>query len=276
MKKKILAIVLCVAMLAIAIVGGTMAYFTDTKANTNTMTLGSVKIEQWEYERELGKDGNYKTATVDDQTSYVLKGFTQNKPLLPIVGDPSESGSAFKGWDTTTVRMSQVGSYGGMQVFAGKVAQDKFVVVKNTGKSDAYVRTLVAIEVGEGNPELIGTSHHNTWKKGASVTAEIDGITYYVREYVYQGGELSDGTWRHENGALTAGDTAYPSLCQVYLKHNATNEDAAKLDPAGDGLNIVVLTQAVQVSGFDDAQTALDTAFGEFNVANVADWFTAE
>lgn len=275
MKKKILAIVLCVAMLAIAIVGGTMAYFTDTKANTNTMTLGSVKIEQWEYERAVGEDGEYVTGTFDGKSSYVLQGFSQNKPLLPIVGDPSESGSGYKGWDTTPVRMSQVGSYGGMEVFAGKVAQDKFVVVKNTGKSDAYIRTLVAIEVGEGNPGLIGTSYHQTWEKGDSVTAQINGITYSVREYVYQGGQLSDGTWRHENGALTAGDTAYPSLCQVYLKHNATNEDAEQLDPAGDGLNIIVLTQAVQVSGFDDAQTALDTAFGEFNADNVADWFTA-
>lgn len=44
MKKKILAIVLCVAMLAIAIVGGTMAYFTDTDAKTNTFTVGNVSI----------------------------------------------------------------------------------------------------------------------------------------------------------------------------------------------------------------------------------------
>jgi predicted ribosomally synthesized peptide with SipW-like signal peptide len=44
MKKKILAIVLCIAMLAIAIVGGTMAYFTDTDAKTNTFTVGNVSI----------------------------------------------------------------------------------------------------------------------------------------------------------------------------------------------------------------------------------------
>lgn len=44
MKKKILAIVLCIAMLAIAIVGGTMAYFTDNDAKTNTFTVGNVSI----------------------------------------------------------------------------------------------------------------------------------------------------------------------------------------------------------------------------------------
>lgn len=45
MKKKILALSLCVVMLAVAIVGGTLAYFTDTDAATNTFTVGNVDIE---------------------------------------------------------------------------------------------------------------------------------------------------------------------------------------------------------------------------------------
>ena len=44
MKKKIFALVLCIAMLAIAVVGGTLAYFTDTDAKTNTFTVGNVSI----------------------------------------------------------------------------------------------------------------------------------------------------------------------------------------------------------------------------------------
>ena len=58
MKKKILAIVLCVAMLAIAIVGGTMAYFTDTDVKTNTFTTGNVDID-------------------------LIEEFTQNSKLMP-------------------------------------------------------------------------------------------------------------------------------------------------------------------------------------------------
>ena len=46
MKKKILALVLCVAMLAIALVGGTLAYFTDTDAAQNVMAVGNVAIVQ--------------------------------------------------------------------------------------------------------------------------------------------------------------------------------------------------------------------------------------
>ena len=45
MKKKIIAISLIVAMLAVAIIGGSLAYFTDTDAATNTCTVGNVEID---------------------------------------------------------------------------------------------------------------------------------------------------------------------------------------------------------------------------------------
>lgn len=44
MKKKMMALVLCVALVAVAAVGATMAYFTDTKDVTNTFTVGNVDI----------------------------------------------------------------------------------------------------------------------------------------------------------------------------------------------------------------------------------------
>lgn len=44
MKKKILALCLVVALAATAIVGGTLAYFTDNANATNTFTVGNVDI----------------------------------------------------------------------------------------------------------------------------------------------------------------------------------------------------------------------------------------
>ena len=87
MKKKILAIVLCVAMLAIAIVGGTMAYFTDTKAQTNTFTAGSVKIGLDEAVVEKNGEGNYVavaagTRTHNDQSYHLYPG-------MSVVKDPT-------------------------------------------------------------------------------------------------------------------------------------------------------------------------------------------
>ena len=70
MKKKILALSLCVVMLAIAIVGGTLAYFTDTKSATNTFTVGNVKIDLIEQQRKLDENGNKTTE---------LENFEQNK-----------------------------------------------------------------------------------------------------------------------------------------------------------------------------------------------------
>ncbi len=45
MKKKILALSMCIALAAIAIVGASLAYFTDTKTAANTFTMGDVKIK---------------------------------------------------------------------------------------------------------------------------------------------------------------------------------------------------------------------------------------
>lgn len=44
MKKKILSTCLVVALAATALVGGTLAYFTDTDTKTNTFTMGNVDI----------------------------------------------------------------------------------------------------------------------------------------------------------------------------------------------------------------------------------------
>jgi len=264
--KKILSITLVVVLLAGMAVSGTMAYLQDTDSDVNVMTLGNVSIEQHEYERVV-ENGTYKTDIIDDVTSYVLKDFTQGKALVPsalVTNGPGWD------WDSTTVRMTQVDSYGGMQVFvAASNAQDKFVTVENTGKTDAYIRTLVAIEVGSTDGSLIGTSYHSTWEKAEIGKITIDGNGYMLFEYAYEGGELSDGSWRHENGILPAGDTSYPNLSQVYISAAATNEDMVALDGNGNGtLDILVLSQAVQAEGFADAQTALDTAFGDITTTN--------
>lgn len=44
MKKKIIAVCLIVALAAIAVVGGTLAWFTDDEVATNTFTVGNVDI----------------------------------------------------------------------------------------------------------------------------------------------------------------------------------------------------------------------------------------
>lgn len=262
--KNILLSGLSLVLVAALAIGGTVAYLQDDDSDVNVMTLGNVSIEQHEYERKVDADGNYTTATIDGVTSYELKDFTQGKPLLPSAINTT----TWEGWDwdTTPVRMTQVDSYGGMQVFkSASNAQDKFVVVENTGKTDAYIRTIVAIEIGDASASLIGTSYHQTWTKNEVGTIVVDGNTYFVYEYVYNG---ANGT-RHDNGILPAGDTAYPNLSQVYIMSAATNEDVEALDGNDNGtLDILVVSQAVQAAGFADAETALNAGFGDITTTN--------
>lgn len=64
MKKKITAAALVLALLAITVIGGTMAYFTDTKEVTNTFTMGNVaiKLEEPAWDRLLGQNDKLKVA----------------------------------------------------------------------------------------------------------------------------------------------------------------------------------------------------------------------
>jgi len=81
MKKKILAITLCVAMLAIMLVSGTMAYFTDTQAKTNTFTMGKVDIELSEPNYAPAADGKLK----------VFPGQTYPKdPTITVASDSED------------------------------------------------------------------------------------------------------------------------------------------------------------------------------------------
>ena len=72
MKKKITALCLCVAILAVAVVGASLAYFTDNDQADNTFTAGSVKIQLIEEQSNA------------DRTGFVP--YDGDKVLMPIVG----------------------------------------------------------------------------------------------------------------------------------------------------------------------------------------------
>ena len=282
MKKVLLSILSVVTVAALAITG-TIAYLQSEDEDVNVMTLGNVAIAQHEYERVVDANGNYTTIDIDGVKSYELQKFTQAKPLLPATetdanGQPYNYGAG--DYDSTRVKMVQVDSHGSMDVFVNKNAQDKFVTVENTGKSDAYVRTVIAMEIGSLSvsrfDEVIGTSSFMTeqgvWEVTDIGPVVIDGNNYFVVEYLYNGAKSLGGV--HENGVLPAGDTTYPSLAQVYMTAAATNEDCENIDGNKNGTyDILVLSQAIQTEGFADAKTALNAGFGEANEANVQAWF---
>lgn len=257
--KNILLAFLSLTVTAAIAIGGTLAYLTSTDDDVNVMTLGNVKIKQHEYERVLKDDGTYEMITSPKYgEGYKLQEFTQDKPLYPATG-------AITGWGAKVPFDQIEGASGTQAVFAGlNNVQDKFVLVENTGKSDAYVRTLIALEYGSNTKDIIGISTGDFWIWNGIGIIEADGNNYYLFEAIYKGSST-----RHTDGVLPAGEFTYNSLGQVYLSNEATNEDCEALDGNDNGTyDILVFSQAVQVEGFSDAETALDEAFGDITVDN--------
>ena len=90
MKKKVTALCLCVALLAVAVVGASLAYFTDTKTATNTFTVGNVKIDLIEsrFHRE-GNDNSGDTSIPDPTQTASGTSASAEKTWFPVVTLPS-------------------------------------------------------------------------------------------------------------------------------------------------------------------------------------------
>ena len=135
MKKKLTAIFLCVALVAIAVVGASLAYFTDTDSATNTFTVGNVKIDLIEsrYHRE-GNDNSGDTSIPDPtQTASGMKYVTDGHKAFT---DAEIKADAEKYSD-------YIGERGENMVPGRNFAKCPYVV--NTGANDAYVRVRVMI-----------------------------------------------------------------------------------------------------------------------------------
>ena len=248
-----LVLILSLALSLALATGGTMAYLADSNADVNTMTLGNVHIVQNVQERDAtGK----------------LVSFTQDKPLYPAV---------YPGGQIAWARPNQwpVPNDANWAVLADNpLVVDKFVTVTNTGNSAAYLRTLVAVE-STANPAEDGEFIYVVCNAGVSAGEDV----------------MSDWTWLTDTESLKVDDkyfhiayvtyltplqpgaTSLPSLKQIYMGKDATNDFVGKL---GDKYDVLVLSQAVQADGFDDAEKALNAAFGEVNLDNAAAWFGGE
>lgn len=248
LNRKWLMVIALVLSLTMA-TAGTLAYLTDSDKDVNTMTLGRVEIVQNEQERTRTEDGE-----LDE-----LDEFTQDKPLLPAY---------FKG---NSIPWADEDEWPVPGDQAWKVVEDnegvidKFVTVTNTGKTDAYVRTIIAYEGDETyGPEgaYIHVVHNATnvdpdIKVKCMGTYTIDRVKYTVYVYTYP-------------EVLAADETTIPSLKQVYMDKSATNK---VVEQYGATYDILVLSQAMQAQGFNDAETALNEGFGEVTRANLIAWW---
>lgn len=231
-KKKLLAVALAVCLIAI-LSFTTLAWFTDSDSATNTFTVGSIKIVQHEKQHDENDE---------------LVNFEQNKVLMPIVNEEEPSKDP---------------NY-----------EEKIVYVGNTGKNPAYIQTHIAIPA-----TLIGYLNLDVttgagWTFAYSQKQTIDGVEHvvYTFRYTY---ELAAGK---ETPVLLNGVYLYADV-DVKTNPATDNMEFCKWNEATKGytfsgfcvqdaegtpytVNVLVATQAVQAEGFDNAGTALDSAFG--------------
>lgn len=146
---------------------------------------------------------------------------------------------------------------------------DKEVTVENNGKSDAYVRTWFAFEAGEMDFNEFRQYILLNLKDGDEWTWEWDETTSYTIKN--ENGEESKYyiavATREE--VLPAGETTGASLVDVAMSKEATNEIVKAM---GDYYTVLVMTQALQVNGFEEtgAAAALAEGFGDVAVENGA------
>ena len=273
--KKFIAMALVLVLVAALSVGGTLAYLQYQDSDVNTMTMYNVKIEQMEYERVLDANGVVTG----------MKKFNNNvnHPLFPavITGDataknawapanPANQDDLF--WYKKYLGEDYPGGNGLWENLNN--VQDKFVFVKNTGTTDAYYRTIILLEAdttgttnsstGQSLIHLNTNSHSQfTWANNTgditdeTMVVEVNGKKYTVEVATC-------------NVPLEPGKISRPSLLQIGMDQEATNEYVAQF---GETYDVLVLSQAVQTAGFENANDALNTAFGEVNTTNVVEWF---
>ena len=153
MKKKIVAIALCALLLAIAAVGATLAYFTDTKEVTNTFTVGNVKIELLESKLHRVEDN----ATDED----ILADAKQYQDYLAEAGK---------------------------NILPG-VLVNKAPYIRNTGSSNAYVRLRLLVPVSVLDlityEATIGAYEEAIAQPVQLENVTIDGVEYAQYAFVY-------------------------------------------------------------------------------------------
>lgn len=252
MKKKLTAIALVVALLAVAVIGGTLAYFTDTDSAKNTFTVGNVKIDLIEQEK----------------TEQGLVDFVQDKLLVP---GKSNDGNAVS-------KIVTVKNTGRNDAWVWVDLKIPAYLVSNQYPTDESKNALHWNSYGCFNVEY---NSGNYWKLATSdgivdadhkvtdtdMVAVEDGLWY---DYEYVGretiGEVEYVVIRTKmQNTLPAGKVSLPCLAQVYMDWRVTTDENGEnfILPGGDPISvndsweIIVNAYAIQKENFNTVDEAI-------------------
>lgn len=272
MKKKILALCVVVSLAAVAIIGGTLAYFTDTAKETNIIAVGDVSAKLYESKYHRGATGN----------SY-LKMTGQPEPLTDeaiVVDDTTYQEEYLK---NATLMPFDLKSNHRVQSMFEECTVAKNAYIENTSKTnDCFVRVryLVPTEMAEyldifytdtqfitaaseiatadarslnnkdkSEPIItsINSNGANFKEQCANNVVERDGKSYNVAEFIYA-------------ERLTPGEfTLYSPISKVTMVPTVTDETfVGNVAVEGSQFNILVEADIIQADGFLNALEAFD------------------
>ena len=268
MKKKILALSMCIALAAIAIVGASLAYFTDTKSETNTFTVGNVKIELLEsqYHRVNAGRGNATGATEPLSGGYLwaadvdMQGTTENTPNYVTSGEVW-NGQYFSDAqieaDAEAYKDGYFAEHSQNMVPGANVRKNPYV--KNTGVNDAYIRVRVLVPVSlfdiiDGGPsywtdsalenevtsEAVKAYNAADYKATNVPQVERNGIEYYQFDFTYTDPVKPDEV------------TFWNVWGNIAIDEDATAKDLANVE----SFDVIFEADAIQADGFADATAA--------------------
>lgn len=281
MKKKLLAIGLAVAVLAVTIVGMSIAYFTDTDEETNTFTVGNVSIDliESQYHRVNAGMGN-----ATNMVEPIIGGYLW-AANVDLQGNEDNTDAEHGTTGTWTyfsdeqikedaAHYKDQGGYfdthSNLMVPGANVRKNPYVI--NTGDNDAFVRVRVLIpvslfEIIDKGPSYWTTTAMNEGKvvskavnyyltpegyaafmnrTATEYIVERDGIDYYQFDFTY--------TYKLEPGAMTF----WNCWGNIAIDKDATAEQLANVQ----SFDVIFEADAIQAQGFD----GYEAAFAAFDV----------
>ena len=174
MKKKIVALCLCVALAVVAIGGATLAYFTDTRTATNTFTMGDVKIK---LDETNINDPNGDRVT--SNTYAVYPGAVVTKD--PIVHNTGKNGAYIRATVNVSNWMNLVAAY--YPDFEGTFPNDNYKAALNLlvgtlgeGWSVVDVEAGDVFTIGQFDAKFI-LKYDGVLAAGADTTAMFQTVT---------------------------------------------------------------------------------------------------
>lgn len=233
MKKKVLAISLVVAMLALLAMGGSLAWLSDEDSAENVFTVGSVEVEQ--HEKEYDDQGN-------------LVDFTQDKVLMPIVevDDPA----ADDNYQDKVVTVENTGRN------PAAIRTHIAIPTALVGYVKLDVNTEGKWALSSESTATIDGMAYTVYSYDYADALAVDATTEVLLNGVYLDSkvDMKENADKDLEFCLPNGDGTY--TFSGFVVHKA--------DGTSNKVSVHVATQAIQTEGFASVAAALATFTGSY------------